>query len=187
MAKFTKKPVTIEAVCYDGHFIGDLSEVDGVPVVAIAENTTPVWLLDVLRVTSRFVEEVTTPLNPGEALFCQNGILIGSTEGTMRADAGDWIIRGVNGEIYPCKPDVFAKTYAPFLTAAALGSTDGDGGPADDFGDVAQAEVEAAIGRIKKDGDSQFGVSTLDVDIVVSAYRRLAQPRANAAFGDVAG
>jgi hypothetical protein len=32
-------------------------------------------------------------------------------EGVMRADIGDWIIRGVNGEFYPCKPDIFAKTY----------------------------------------------------------------------------
>lgn len=36
---------------------------------------------------------------------------IATLEGTMRADAGDWIIKGVNGEFYPCKPDIFAKTY----------------------------------------------------------------------------
>lgn len=34
-------------------------------------------------------------------------------EGQMRAESGDWIIRGVNGELYPCKPDVFEKTYEP--------------------------------------------------------------------------
>lgn len=32
-------------------------------------------------------------------------------EGTMRADVGDWIIRGVQGEFYPCKPDIFEATY----------------------------------------------------------------------------
>lgn len=32
-------------------------------------------------------------------------------EGVMRADPGDWIIRGVKGEFYPCKPDIFAATY----------------------------------------------------------------------------
>jgi hypothetical protein len=31
----------------------------------------------------------------------------------MRAEIGDWIIRGVKGEHYPCKPDVFAMTYEP--------------------------------------------------------------------------
>ena len=29
----------------------------------------------------------------------------------MRADPGDWVIRGIQGELYPCKPDIFAKTY----------------------------------------------------------------------------
>ena len=32
-------------------------------------------------------------------------------EGTMRADAGDFVIKGVKGELYPCKPDIFAATY----------------------------------------------------------------------------
>jgi hypothetical protein len=36
---------------------------------------------------------------------------IETLEGVMRANAGDFIIRGVNGEFYPCKPDIFAKTY----------------------------------------------------------------------------
>lgn len=34
-------------------------------------------------------------------------------EGVMHADVGDWIITGVKGEMYPCKPDVFEKTYEP--------------------------------------------------------------------------
>lgn len=38
-------------------------------------------------------------------------LLIPTLEGLMTADLGDWIIRGVNGELYPCKPDIFAKTY----------------------------------------------------------------------------
>jgi hypothetical protein len=32
-------------------------------------------------------------------------------EGTMTASPGDWVIRGVQGEFYPCKPDIFASTY----------------------------------------------------------------------------
>lgn len=36
---------------------------------------------------------------------------IKTLEGVMRADIGDWIIRGVKGELYPCKPDIFAATY----------------------------------------------------------------------------
>ena len=32
-------------------------------------------------------------------------------EGTMKANKGDYIILGINGEVYPCKPDIFKKTY----------------------------------------------------------------------------
>jgi hypothetical protein len=38
-------------------------------------------------------------------------IEIPTPEGTMTASPGDWIIRGVKGEFYPCKPDIFAATY----------------------------------------------------------------------------
>jgi hypothetical protein len=39
--------------------------------------------------------------------------LIATLEGTMEARAGDWVIRGVKGEFYPCKPDIFEATYEP--------------------------------------------------------------------------
>jgi hypothetical protein len=38
-------------------------------------------------------------------------IEIDTLEGVMRAESGDWIIKGVAGEFYPCKPDIFAVTY----------------------------------------------------------------------------
>jgi len=38
-------------------------------------------------------------------------ILIETLEGDMKATSGDYIIKGVNGEFYPCKPDIFKKTY----------------------------------------------------------------------------
>ena len=47
-------------------------------------------------------------LNP--AVLCG---WIRTLEGDMRVMPGDWIITGVNGEVYPCKPDIFAKTYEP--------------------------------------------------------------------------
>ncbi len=37
----------------------------------------------------------------------------------MRGDLGDWIIRGVKGEIYPCKPEIFDITYVPEVDADA--------------------------------------------------------------------
>jgi len=42
-----------------------------------------------------------------------NVMAIETLEGTMTANVGDWIIKGVAGEFYPCKPDVFAATYEP--------------------------------------------------------------------------
>jgi len=43
--------------------------------------------------------------------FENNALEIETLEGTMTAQPGDWIIRGVQGEFYPCKPDIFAATY----------------------------------------------------------------------------
>ena len=40
-----------------------------------------------------------------------DGIKIKTLEGVMTASIGDYIIKGVNGEFYPCKPDIFEKTY----------------------------------------------------------------------------
>ncbi|SDJ75929.1 hypothetical protein [Paenibacillus naphthalenovorans] len=38
-------------------------------------------------------------------------VIIETLEGPLRAQVGDWIITGVNGEKYPCKPEIFEKTY----------------------------------------------------------------------------
>lgn len=40
-------------------------------------------------------------------------IYIDTLEGTMHAEKDDWIIKGVQGEFYPCKPDIFEETYEP--------------------------------------------------------------------------
>ena len=46
-----------------------------------------------------------------EAYQTEKEIEIETLEGIMKANTGDWIIRGVKGEVYPCKPDVFEMTY----------------------------------------------------------------------------
>ena len=40
-------------------------------------------------------------------------ITIPTLEGTMRADLNDWLIKGIKGEFYPCKPDIFENSYEP--------------------------------------------------------------------------
>ncbi len=49
----------------------------------------------------------------GTNVSAPDRIEIATLEGTMTAQLGDWIIRGVQGEFYPCKPDIFAATYEP--------------------------------------------------------------------------
>ena len=88
MSKFRKKPVVIEAVQFVGKesFPEILDFTNFAVAAAGKQNDDGTW----------------TP-----------HIEIETLEGTMRADVGDWIIRGVKGELYPCKPDIFAATYDP--------------------------------------------------------------------------
>jgi hypothetical protein len=56
--------------------------------------------------------ELAQDVIDGRIRFLEDGTaLIATLEGTMQAMPGDWIIRGVKGELYPCKPDIFAATY----------------------------------------------------------------------------
>ena len=59
------------------------------------------------------IPEMTEFLN-GSGKFCfGHTIEIKTLEGVMTAMIGDWVIKGVKGEFYPCKPDIFAATYEP--------------------------------------------------------------------------
>lgn len=49
----------------------------------------------------------------GSAMNGPSVVEIRTLEGTMYATPGDWIIKGVAGEFYPCKPDIFEATYEP--------------------------------------------------------------------------
>ena len=51
--------------------------------------------------------------HPGDRKIYKAYTSIETLEGTMRAELGDWIIKGVKGEYYPCKPDIFEATYEP--------------------------------------------------------------------------
>lgn len=84
MPKFRKKPVEIEAKLFNGQN-GEM----------IAE-----WCSGRLY----------APVN-GPYMLDNPAIFIETLEGTMEASSGDWIIQGVQGEFYPCKPDIFQSTY----------------------------------------------------------------------------
>ena len=63
-------------------------------------------------------------------IFDKGYMEIETLEGVMRANIGDYIIKGVNGEFYPCKPDIFEKTYEAVnqnITNGADATADADG------------------------------------------------------------
>lgn len=60
------------------------------------------------------ITEITQFMSPTNIPYVLEGqLMIPTLEGTMSANNGDWIIKGVKGEFYPCKPDIFIQTYEP--------------------------------------------------------------------------
>lgn len=70
-------------------------------------------VIEAMQLTQRNAVEVSQWCG-GEAKFMSPArpfVLVRTLEGFMRANVGDFIIRGVQGEFYPCKPRIFAATY----------------------------------------------------------------------------
>lgn len=86
--KFRKKPVVIDAIQFDGTYKRAIEIRD--------------WIGDACAMWH--YAEVGN--------FCAS-LSIDTLEGQHRAAPGDWIIKGVKGEFYPCKPDIFEITYEP--------------------------------------------------------------------------
>lgn len=108
MGKFTKKPVTIEAVRFDGIETVD----DGREPMFDGTFSPPEWLVHALAGAQGEPGSAwTSPVNHGDGHTGEWSLAIGTLEGIHYASPGDWIIRGIKGELYPCKPDIFAATY----------------------------------------------------------------------------
>jgi len=86
LARWRKKPVVIEAHQWKPEERPSLM---------------PSWLWDAMAAHPELFDAVS------------GAVTIRTLEGDMTAQAGDWIIRGVKGELYPCKPDIFEATYEP--------------------------------------------------------------------------
>jgi hypothetical protein len=105
MTAFRKKPVEIEA----WQMIGSASETIRV-CNWVNENGYP-WLLGNALEPDELADKDG---NSDKGIYIDPAtgeLVIRTLEGDMRAAYGDWIIRGVQGEFYPCKPDIFAATY----------------------------------------------------------------------------
>jgi hypothetical protein len=68
-------------------------------------------LIEAMRLTPLNIEDVEAFVGGDAGMHPEGGLVIATLEGPMRARIGWYIIKGVNGEFYPCDPDVFAKTY----------------------------------------------------------------------------
>ena len=73
----------------------------------------PVVIEAMQWVGDNFVEVDEFVACPHETYPADGYVIIPTLEGEMRVSLGDWIIRGVSGEFYPFKPDIFEKTYEP--------------------------------------------------------------------------
>lgn len=95
--KFQKKPVIIEAM----QLIGSSSE----------HHAVYLWVESHVGSFNPHSDELPVQ---GVSIDPETGfMLIATLEGVMSAKPGDWIIRGVQGEFYPCKPDIFEQSYEP--------------------------------------------------------------------------
>lgn len=96
MPRFRKKPVVIEAVQFNG-------------------------LTSYLEIVEWMKSSGDINALANEVRYSEPLMLIQTLEGTMAANPGDWIIRGVRNEFYPCKPDIFERGYF-YLRAKSLWS-----------------------------------------------------------------
>ena len=92
MSRYRKKPVVVDAFQMTRERMADISD-------------WPEWL----KAAARKPVRATGFLWEQE----EGTVLIGTLEGVMTVQPNDWIIRGVQGELYPCKPDIFEATYEP--------------------------------------------------------------------------
>jgi hypothetical protein len=88
MAQYRKKPVIIEAIEWNGKNFDEVS-----------------------NFTQNFMGHKLAYEDAEEHSLKSGKYYISTLEGVMTATKGDFIIKGVNGEFYPCKPDIFKKTY----------------------------------------------------------------------------
>ena len=90
MPKYRKKPVVVEAVRWTESNLEEIRNFVGSDLIEEC-----VEFFDIKRTLNKMLV----------------GIAIDTLEGTMRVDYGDYIIKGIKGEFYPCKHDIFEQTY----------------------------------------------------------------------------
>ena len=114
--RWRKKPVVLEAF-------------------KLGVDSIPDWFMDKVSTNEIILHGAYRELDNAD---------IHTLEGVMRADKGDYVIRGVKGEIYPCKPDIFAELYEPEAALAGPSAS-----APDRFNEGVEAAVEEWVRCIK--------------------------------------
>ena len=103
MKKYIKKQVVVEAIQWDGTLEKalEISKIDGLNSIIEYYSTKTVII----------GESTSSSVNTTEEI---KSFKIKTLEGDMNVSKGDYIIKGIKGEFYPCKEDIFKKTYVDF-------------------------------------------------------------------------
>ena len=103
MKKYIKKQVVVEAIQWDGTLEKalEISKIDGLNSIIEYYSTKTVIIGESTSSSANTYEEIKS-------------FKIKTLEGDMNVSKGDYIIKGIKGEFYPCKEDIFKKTYVDF-------------------------------------------------------------------------
>ena len=103
MKKYIKKQVVVEAIQWDGTLEKalEISQIDGLNSIIEYYSTKTVIIGESTSSSANTYEEIKS-------------FKIKTLEGDMNVSKGDYIIKGIKGEFYPCKEDIFKKTYVDF-------------------------------------------------------------------------
>ena len=103
MEKYIKKQVVVEAIQWDGTLEKalEISQIDGLNSIIEYYSTKTVIIGESTSSSANTYEEIKS-------------FKIKTLEGDMNVSKGDYIIKGIKGEFYPCKEDIFKKTYVDF-------------------------------------------------------------------------
>lgn len=89
MKRYRKKPIVIEAMKWDGR------------------NEKEIFIFMI----GDTIGTISDTIKDSDDVVKEDTLIIETLEGKMKASVGDYIIKGIKGEFYPCKPDIFEATY----------------------------------------------------------------------------
>jgi len=154
--KYKKKPIVIEAIEWTGKNLREIqSFIEGHKIVTNDKH----W-------------------DDYEDIVSKSGLAIHTLEGDMKASIGDYIIKGINGEFYPCKPDIFKKTYEePNSNVFNIDITESN---------IIELLCNAALGQVLSDNSGlSFKDITEDREDDNCHYKDFYQGEFNSAYDDM--